>query len=146
VLNPENFIGYQLKTSGRAFTNEVNSRVKELGLPITIEQIGIIFRLFFNPGTTQKDIAGFFCKDKTTIARIVGTMERNDLVVRVPSEIDKRINLLYLTNKGKELQSILIKVVLETSEKAAKGISKEELEITKKVLNQIKINLDDKGC
>ena len=56
------------------------------------------------------------------------------------------INLLYLTNKGKELQSILIKVVLETSEKAAKGISKEELEITKKVLNQIKINLDDKGC
>ena len=146
MWSSDSFIGYQLKTSGRAFTNEVNSRVKELGLPITIEQIGIIFRLFFNPGTTQKDIAAYFCKDKTTIARIVGTMERNDLVVRLPSETDKRINLLYLTNKGKKLQSILIKVVLNTSEKAAKGISEEELKITKKVLNQIKINLDGKGC
>ena len=73
-------------------------------------------------------------------------MERNDLVVRLPSETDKRINLLYLTNKGKKLQSILIKVVLDTSEKAAKSISEEELKITKKVLNQIKINLDGKSC
>lgn len=146
MLNPDNFIGYLIKSSGRAFANEVNSKIKELGLPMTVEQVGIIFRLFFHPGQTQKDMAEFFLKDKTTIARIIGTMEKNSLLVRVPSETDKRINLLYLTNKGKDVQGVLAKVALETSDKAKAGIDEKELEIAKKVLKQIRENLENKGC
>ena len=73
---------------------------------------------------------------------IVGNMEKNNLLVRVPSETDKRINLLYLTNKGKELQSVLFKAAMETSEKAVGGIDEKELEIAKKVLKQIRENLE----
>ena len=64
MINPENFIGYLIKSSGRAFANQVNSKIKELGLPITVEQVGIIFRLFFFPGSTQKEIAEFFLRIK----------------------------------------------------------------------------------
>lgn len=142
MINPENFIGYLIKSSGRAFANSVNAKIKELGLPITVEQVGIIFRLFFFPGSTQKEIAEFFFKDKTTITRILGTMERNDLLVRVPSETDKRTNLLYLTNKGKELQGVLAKVAMGTSQEAVKGVDEKELEIAKKVLKQIRENLE----
>lgn len=143
MLNPDKLIGYLLKSSGRAFTNEVNACVKAKGLGITIEQIGIVFRLSFLPGSTQKEIADFFNKDKTTVARVVGTMEKNDLLVRVPSETDKRINKLYLTNKGKEMENELSKTAMSISEKATDGISEKELETCKKVLRQIRENLEN---
>jgi DNA-binding MarR family transcriptional regulator len=142
MFNPENFIGYLLKSSGRAFSNAVNNCIKEKGLPITIEQMGIIFRLTLHPGSTQKEISEFFFKDKTTIARVVGTMERNSLLVRVPSEIDKRINLLYLTTKGKSLQGDLAISAKSTAETAISGIDPDELTICKKVLKQIRKNLE----
>lgn len=69
-------------------------------------------------------------------------MERNNLLVRVPSESDKRINLLYLTNKGKEVQAVLGKVAFETSLESTKGVDDKELAITKKVLKQIRENLE----
>ncbi len=142
MINPEEFIGYLIKSSGRAFANQVNAKIKELGLPITVEQVGIIFRLFFFPGSTQTEIAEFFFKDKTTITRVLGTMEKNNLLVRVPSESDKRINLLYLTNKGKEVQEVLAKVAMETSLKSTNNVDPKELEIAKKVLRQIRENLE----
>jgi len=142
MISPENFIGYLIKSSGRVFANQVNAKIKELGLPITVEQVGIIFRLSFFPGSTQKDIADFFFKDKTTITRIIGTMERNNILVRVPSEKDKRINLLYLTNKGKEVQGIVSKVAMEASSQATEGIDEKDLEIAKRVLKQIRENLE----
>lgn len=142
MFDPENFIGYILKSTGRAFSNKVNTEIKQLGLPINIEQVGIIFRLNFFPGSTQKEIADFFLKDKTTIARILGTMERNDLIIRVPSEVDKRLNLLYLTNKGKKVQKELAKVAMSAAQKSVNNINEEELEITKRVLKQIRSNLE----
>lgn len=143
MLNPEKLIGYLLKSSGRAFTNEVNACVKAKGLDITIEQIGIVFRLSHLPGSTQKEIAEFFSKDKTTIARVVGTMEKNDLLVRVPSESDKRINKLYLTNKGKEMENELSKTAMSISKRATEGVNEEDLEACKRVLRQIRLNLEN---
>lgn len=143
-MNPSDFIGYLIKSSGLAFAKTVNKRIKAHGLPITIEQVGIIFRLNFFPGITQNELAEFFFKDKTTIARTISTMEKNNLLLRVPSEKDKRVNLLYLTNKGKELQEVLQQIALDTSKVALKGIDKKELEITKKVLSEIRTNLEEK--
>jgi len=142
-LNPEKFIGYLIKSAGRAFANNVNKKIKELGLKVTVEQVGIIFRLTYMPGRTQQDLAEFFLKDKTTIARILGTMEKNNIVVRVPSEVDKRTNLLYLTNKGKEVQSTLAVAAIGVSDKAIENIDAAELEVCKRVLNQIRINLEN---
>lgn len=143
MLEPEKFIGYLIKSAGRAFANNVNKKIKELGLQVTVEQVGIVFRLCHIPGLTQQDLAEFFFKDKTTIARIIGTMEKNNLLVRVPSESDKRTNLLYLTNKGKEVQSVLAMAAIGVSDKAINDIDPEELEVCKRVLNQIRINLEN---
>lgn len=144
-MDPSNSIGYLIKSSGRSFTNEVNAKIKEQGLSITVEQVGILFRLCMCHNVTQKDIAEFFGRDKTTVARVVGTMEKNNLLVRVPSENDKRINYLHLTNKGKEAQSVLAKIAKETIKLAEEGISKEELETCKRVLRKIRSNIENKN-
>ncbi|MFT6715628.1 MAG: DNA-binding MarR family transcriptional regulator [Saprospiraceae bacterium] len=141
-FNPKDFIGYLLKSAGQSFTNRVNKKIKEHGFLLTIEQVGIVFRLYYFEGATQRDLAEFFCKDKTTITRTVNAMEKNNLLVRIPSNNDKRVNLLYLTSKGKELQSIFAKIALSTSKEALKNIDEAELETTKKVLSKIKENLD----
>lgn len=140
-MNPEDFIGYLIKSGARSFTNEVNQQIKLLGLPITVEQVGIIFKLTMSPGITQKELAEFFLKDKTTIARVVSVMERNGLVERVPAMLDKRINQLYIAEKGKELHSTLSKIAIDAGEKATRGIPEDELLICKRVLTQIKNNL-----
>lgn len=142
-MDPENFIGYLIKSSARGFTNQVNQQIKLLGLPLTVEQVGIIFKLTLSPGVTQKDLADFFVKDKTTIARVVTVMEKNALVQRVPCESDKRVNRLYITKKGKELHGVLANVALAAGEKATKDISEQELSICKTVLLKIKQNLEE---
>ena len=142
-FNPKDFIGYLLKSAGQAFTNTINKKIKEHGYSLTIEQVGIVFGLYYFEGATQKDLAEFFYKDKTTITRTVNAMEKNNLLVRIPSNYDKRVNLLYLTSKGKELQGVFAKIALETSKKALKNIEDSELETTKKVLAKIKENLDN---
>ena len=143
MIEPEKFLGYLIRSSGRAFANNVNKKIKEKGLNITIEHVGLMFKISHAPGSSQQELSCYFFKDKTTIARVLTTMEKNNMVLRVPSEKDKRTNLLYLTNKGKEVLEQLADAAMEVVGKATVGVDEAELEICKKVLNQIRVNLED---
>jgi len=59
----------------------------------------------------------------------------------VTSSADKRIKLIYRTNKGKEVQQDVLKCNKETIGESLKGVSVKEEEITKKVLKSIFENL-----
>ena len=70
-------------------------------------------------------------------------MEKRDLVVRIPDRLDRRQNLIYLTNKGKRLQEELMQIFQKTSLEAQGGIDPEQLEIFRKVLAEIHRNLSN---
>ena len=81
-------------------------------------------------------------KDKTSITRIVGMLEKKNLVVRVNDQLDQRIKRVVLTHEGKQLFNHVVPIMGKTREEVRQGISDKEIETFKKVLIKINQNLD----
>ena len=85
-------------------------------------------------------------KDKTSVTKIIDTLEKKNLVVRVPDQLDHRVNRVILTNAGKQLFYDVLPVMEKTREEVKKNIPDEDIEIFKNVLSSIIHNLEnDKG-
>ena len=70
--------------------------------------------------------------------------EKQELVVRVASKEDRRINLVYLTDIAKPLQQITYELANQTMNEALLDISKEEIDIVKNVFQRVYDNLTNK--
>lgn len=78
-------------------------------------QMMFLFQLYRKDGVTQDELAHILYIDKGTTARALNTLEKQNFIQRVTSEIDKRAKLIYLTDKAKKLQRE-IETVLESWE------------------------------
>lgn len=114
---------------------------REKGYPVTVEQFTVLTVLWYSNGIPQKRIAESLNRDKTSITRIIDNMIKENLVVRIPSEKDKRIKLIYLTHKGKTLQSELVASSGKVYMQAMERLRKSELDTTNKALTKMIQNL-----
>ena len=64
-------------------------------------------------------------------------------MVRVPDQLDHRVNRVILTNTGKQLFYDVLPVMEKTREEVKKNIPDEDIEIFKNVLSRIIINLEN---
>lgn len=104
---------------------------------INVEQFVLLNILRANDGMNQQSLARVLDKDKTTIARLVSKMEKNNLLLRVHSRDDKRANNIYITNYGKEVLLELGPITKQVQNAFVKKISKTELEVFYGVLSKI---------
>ena len=132
-----------IKRTSKAFRRRLNHSFVEAGYDITSEQCRILRCLWQKDGQRQQDLANVAHKDKTSITRIVDSMEKRDLVVRVHDRLDRRQNLIYLTNKGKKLQEGLMQIVRKISAEAQQGITPEDLDTFREVLTRLHKNLSN---
>ena len=139
--NIEESLGYIIGRSGRAMANRLNHNFEKAGHNVTCEQWAVLINLWHKNGQNQTELAGITCKDKTSITRLIDGMEKRNLVVRIPDKKDGRQKLIYLTNKGKELQQRLLHLVKKTLQEAREGINETDLKTCKDVLRQVARNL-----
>lgn len=144
-FNPQDSIGFLMRQAFGAMKSSINHKLRKNGYSFTMEQGGALMHLWMKDGQSQVELTEALGSEKTSIARLINSMEKSLLVVRIPSKEDKRINLIYLTKKGKEVQSFVMKSVQETLQESLQGVNKKEEEITKKVLKQIQKNLCGKN-
>ncbi len=72
-------------------------------------------------------------------------MERKGLVNRTPDMNDRRRVRVNLTAKGQGMQATLVPLAARLIEQSQRGISVEDLQITRRVLRQMTDNLLTKG-
>ena len=104
-------------------------------------QMLMLVRLFFNDGQPQNDLALLTNRDKASLARLLDTMERKGLVVRVSSKEDKRIKLVHITKKGIELYESVRPLIKQMILKVQHGISEKDVQFTIKILKQLQLNI-----
>jgi DNA-binding MarR family transcriptional regulator len=68
---------------------------------------------------------------------LIKPLEKKNLIVRVPSQADKRFRLIYLTHKATSYREDLLDIAEHVIDEAERGISQQELAIFKKVMEQI---------
>ncbi len=137
----EETLGYVVGRAGRTLAHRLNQNFEKAGHNVTCEQWAILMNLWQKNGQSQKELAGCTCKDKTSITRLLDGLEKRNLVVRTPDLADGRQKLIYLTNKGKDLQQALLALVQKTLLESQRSIAKKNLEICKQVLRQVVANL-----
>ena len=113
------------------------------GLEISLDQWLVLGPVWKNDGISQKDIAEFSGKDKTSVTKIIDTLEKKNLVVRVTDQLDHRVKRVVLSQKGRELFLSALPVMAQTRDELRSGISDKEIEALKSILNKIYKNLND---
>ncbi|MBQ1974154.1 MAG: MarR family transcriptional regulator [Paraprevotella sp.] len=112
-------------------------------MDITPEQWTVLIYLWQKDGVTQQELCNATFKDKPSMTRLIDNMERQNLVVRISSKTDRRINQIHLTRTGRDLESKSRYVAHKTLKEALKGLSAEELRISQEVLKKVFANSKD---
>lgn len=85
-----------------------------------------LFHLLENDGASQDDISKALEVDKASTARVVQKFEDFGLVVRVQDLKDKRVNRVFVTDKGRELSLPLKQRSKTLQDHLLEGFSEEE--------------------
>jgi DNA-binding MarR family transcriptional regulator len=80
-------------------------------------------------------------RDKPSITRLVDNLEKLQLVKRVASKDDRRINMIYLTPSAQQLQVQSMELANQTLNEALEGVTHGQVEIAKEVLQKVYENL-----
>ena len=77
-------------------------QVADLGLGLSKQDVGMIMIIKSNDGLSIGELVKSMRRDKAQITRNVKQLEAKGILTRKPSEVDKRVSMLFLTPKGRE--------------------------------------------
>lgn len=124
-----------------AIARRLQKKFNNAGLNLTIEQWSVLYHLWKKDGISQQDLCNASFRDKPSITRLVDNLEKAGLVKRVAAEKDRRINLVYLTKQGQQLEERTMQLADETLNEALKSVPAEKVELCKQVLHVVYDNL-----
>ena len=106
-------------------------------LDINACQHSFVLAICHHPGMSQEQIARHLCLNKSTVARALTQLESTGYVIRTPDTEDKRVLLVYPTEKMENVFPRVREVTREWNRSLMEGISEEETEIFLSVLTRI---------
>ncbi|NRB48755.1 MAG: MarR family transcriptional regulator [Saprospiraceae bacterium] len=119
----------------------IGDRLKRNGMDLSLQQMIILKILHEEDGRPQQDLAIVTERHKASLTRLISTLEKKQLVTRVPDQVDKRINRVYLTKEGKQQLQSTFPVMQELMMEMQQGLDKADLQTTIQTLQKIQSNL-----
>lgn len=104
----------------------LNSYLEEAGAGITADQFRLLTHLWAKDGITQQELADKVGRDRAGITRMVDILEEQGVTVRIPDKEDRRVNRVFLTKKGRDVEKVARRCAQNVIEKATAGFSEAE--------------------
>ena len=124
-----------------AIARRLQKKFNNANLNITIEQWSVLYHLWKQDGISQQELCNATFRDKPSITRLVDNLEKLDLVKRVASDSDRRINKIFVTKHSMKLQVQTMELAEETLNEALESVPPEKIEVCKEVLQVVYDNL-----
>src|SRR6185369_2186868 len=124
-----------------AIARRLQRKFNTAGLNLTIEQWSVLYHLWKQDGISQQELCNATFRDKPSITRLVDNLEKLQLVRRVPSESDRRMNMIYLTRHAQKLQDQAMNLAEETLNEALETVPFDKIDVCKEVLQVVYDNL-----
>jgi DNA-binding MarR family transcriptional regulator len=124
-----------------AIARRLQKKFNRSGLNLTIEQWSVLYHLWKEDGQSQQELCNATFRDKPSITRLVDNLEKINLVKRVPSESDRRINLIFLTKQAQKLQEESMLLAENTLNEALTNVPADKIGVCKEVLQIVYDNL-----
>ena len=143
----ERKIGIAIKKIDNIISREVIKETKESDIPLSPIQVRIIKYIMKSTSNDkevfQRDIEKKFEMRRSTTSGILNTMERNNLIKREISSLDKRQKKITMTEYGEEIADRIKKNMSSFEKRIIKDINEDELNTFFLVLDKIKNNLEE---
>jgi DNA-binding MarR family transcriptional regulator len=124
-----------------AISRRLQKNFKQANIEITIEQWSVLYHLWKADGLSQQQLCDATFRDKPSITRLVDNLEKVNLVKRNASKEDRRINIIVLTENGRELEEKCMAIANNTLNESLEGVSNLNIEVAKEVLQMVYDNL-----
>ncbi|WP_430613562.1 MarR family winged helix-turn-helix transcriptional regulator [Flavobacterium sp. JP2137] len=125
-----------------AMNRSLTQKFRSHQIPLTKEQWTLLAVLWKRDGCSQQHLADQTFRDKPSVTRLLDKMEQEALIIRKADGHDRRLNLIFLTDKGRALEAPTLNAVEETVDKATKNLSDEQIALLKQTIKAIYLNLE----
>ncbi len=136
-------IVFMVAKSYRLLNKVLDSRFDQTVHNVTPEQWPILNCLWIENGLNQQSIADYCDKNKASITFLLDRLEKKKMIIRKVDKRDKRNKMIHLTPRGKKIQDELLVIASNTFDIALNGITMEDLNTCRCVLNKLIDNLQD---
>jgi len=140
-FKPSELNSFMTGKATTAIARRLQRNFKLAGLDITVEQWSVLYYLWKQDGMSQQDLCNATFRDKPSITRLVDNLEKQKLVKRIASKTDRRINEVFLTEKGKYIEGQTMVVANQTMNEALAGVAEKQIQVAKEVLQKVYDNL-----
>src|ERR1044072_9571706 len=124
-----------------AIARRLQKKINVRGINLTIEQWSVLYHLWKKEGLSQQELCNATFRDKPSITRLVDNLEKLNLVKRVASDNDRRINLVYLTRQAQKIQEDTMVLAEQTLNEALESVPADRIDVCKEVLQIVYDNL-----
>ncbi|HLG02679.1 MAG TPA: MarR family transcriptional regulator [Bacteroidia bacterium] len=132
-----NSILYLLERTLRQSRGYLQQTFKRSGSPVSVDQWLILQQIKRTPAISLQEVAAATAKDPASVTRMIAQLEKKKLVKRKTNPADRRgQNLFISTNGEKALQKCAVGLA-QYQKAVGKGISQDELNLLKKVLDKL---------
>lgn len=132
----EDSLGFQVNMTANAMKNRFNNFLKAYKL--TSEQYVIMKSVDENPDISPTQLAEITYKDKTTITRMIDTLVKNEMLIRLPKEGDRRAYKIQWSTKGEKVMQEIIPISEDVISKLRAQFTQEELVTFLNILEKLK--------
>ena len=133
-------LGFTAKNIDQFITEKLRSN----NIDLTKVQLMLLLNLKESDGIPQQDLASISNRDKASMARLIDTLERKGLVLRLASKSDKRINNIHITDSGRALLENVKPLISELDEEINYGLSASDLDKLSEILQKVNENTADR--
>jgi DNA-binding MarR family transcriptional regulator len=109
---------------------------------LTVEQMHLLKNMSVDTGITQKALGEMVNKSPANLTRILDRLETKALIIRQPDLSDRRVYLVFLTDKGLALVKDVHETFQSFSDRMLRGISDEMQQLVRTCLKIMGENIE----
>ncbi|MBS0241897.1 MAG: MarR family transcriptional regulator [Proteobacteria bacterium] len=139
MTDPDRRFGWLTADIARLMRTVFDRRVKRLG--ITRPQWLAIVRLNRRPGASQSELADMMEIERAPAGKIVDRLEERGWIERRPDPDDRRINRIFLTDRGERVHALISPIAEATVSDSLVDLDEAEVEQLTELLIRVKSRL-----
>lgn len=133
--DPKLKVWFEIIRVYQKFQNKINSNLNEYDL--SFPQMDMLATLHFNGKLNQQELAEKLVVTKGNVCGLVDRLTEKELVERKSCPDDRRINHVFITEKGKDLISNVMPNHHQLLNDLSSSLSEEEKELLFKLLQKL---------
>ncbi len=118
-----------------------NIHLKDIN--VTASEQAFMSALFYQDGASQDLLSRYLCIDKASTARTIQSLIKKGLVRKLKDEDDKRVNRIFLTEKGYTCIDYISSVLIDWGNILTSDMNDEEKDMAYKYLDRMVNNIEN---